>query len=156
MSSRIRLIVPALAATLLAVPTVARAQIEQGLVPLQTARTELARFRSSYAEMFNQKDQTGLGNTYADDAVWFSGDGMTYTGGAAIKAELAKRIGAGGHMIITSDTLSVFGNTGIDVGTVTFHPAAGGEMKSHYLVVLRRGYKEWKIVRLAEVPEMKM
>ena len=156
MSRRFRLFVAALAVMLFAFPPVVRAQIEEGLVPLQTARTELARFRNAYAEMFNQKDQTGLGNTYADDAVWLSGDGMTYTGGAAIRAEIAKRVAAGGHIVITSDTMSVFGNTGIDVGTVTMHPTAGGELKSHYLVVLRRGYKEWKIVRLAEVPEMKM
>jgi hypothetical protein len=47
----------------------------------------------------------------------------------------------------------VFGNTAVDVGTVRMSGSEGHEDVSHYLVVLRRGVKAWKINSLAIVPE---
>jgi hypothetical protein len=56
-------------------------------------------------------------------------------------------------MSIASDTVRVFGNTAIDVGTVRTSRSEGGEDVAHYLVVLRRGVKVWKVNSLAAVPE---
>ena len=58
------------------------------------------------------------------------------------------------HLVIKSDSLVAYGHTAVDVGTSTQHPATGGELVSHYLVVLRRGAgpDDWRIVRLAVVP----
>ncbi|MEO7986755.1 MAG: hypothetical protein ABI766_09500 [Gemmatimonadales bacterium] len=40
------------------------------------------------------------------------------------------------------------------MATVTVTPKDGKANTSHYLVVLRRGIKEWSIFRLVVVPEM--
>jgi hypothetical protein len=56
-------------------------------------------------------------------------------------------------MSIASDTVRVFGNTAVDVGTVRTSLSDGGEDVGHYLVVLRRGVKVWKVNSLAVVPE---
>ena len=57
------------------------------------------------------------------------------------------------QLTITSDTLRVVGHTAWDIGTTKSEESGGGEHVSHYLVVLRRGLKEWKINSLALVPE---
>jgi hypothetical protein len=44
--------------------------------------------------------------------------------------------------------MRVVGHTAWDVGTVTAGPAV-----QHYLVVLRRGIKDWQIASVAVVPE---
>jgi hypothetical protein len=56
-------------------------------------------------------------------------------------------------MVLTSDTVRVYGGTALDFGTVKTHPEAGGENVSHYLAVLRKGLKGWKLAAVASVPE---
>ena len=133
------------------VPSVARAQIPDSAIPLQTIFTETNRFRTEYAEYYNNKDVAALVAMYAPDAIITLEDGTTYVGQEAIKAGLTKAAPEFPHIIIASDTMIAFGRTAIDVGTTTMHPKGGGELTSRYLVVLRRGYKDWKIVRLSVV-----
>jgi hypothetical protein len=84
------------------------------------------------------------------------GDGTVLTGRDAIQKDLeAPRPGPRRKMSITSDTVRVFGNTAYDVGTVRMSRPEGDEDVSHYLVVLRRGVKAWKVSSLASVPETK-
>ena len=56
-------------------------------------------------------------------------------------------------MWLASDSVSVFGNTAYDVGTVRMSGSEGHEDVSHYLVVLRRGVTAWKLSAVAVVPE---
>ncbi len=150
-SIRHRLIASALLAVGSFAPTILHAQIDSGRVPLQTAISEIFRLRESYAETYNAKDVAGLMEKYDENATAILPNGMVVTGRAAI----AKSMGNPAelpHMVITSDSLAVWGNTAVDRGTVKQHPAAGGEIVSRYLVVLRRGMKEWKLVYAVNVP----
>jgi uncharacterized protein (TIGR02246 family) len=134
-------------------PSVARAQIPDSVIPLQTVISETYRFRIEYAENYNKKDAAAVAAMYAPDAIITTEDGMTYVGLAAITAALTKMAPTFPHLVIKSDSLVAFGRTAIDVGTSTMHPSAGGEMKSQYLAVLRRGTdRQWKIIRLSVVP----
>lgn len=135
-------------------PAAARAQIPDSAIPLQTVISQVYRFRIEYAENYNKKDAAALAGMYDPNAIVTEADGTTLVGIAAIKAALTKMAPTFPHLVIKSDSLIAYGHTAIDVGTSTQHPAAGGELVSHYLVVLRRGAGEmdWKIVRLAVVP----
>jgi uncharacterized protein (TIGR02246 family) len=133
-------------------PSMASAQIPDSVIPLQTVISETYRFRIEYAENYNKKDVPALAAMYAPDAIITTEDGSTYMGQAAIAAALTKMAPTFPHIVITSDSLVAFGRTAIDVGTTTMHPQAGGELKSHYLAVLRRGTdRQWKILRLSVV-----
>lgn len=136
-------------------PNVANSQgIEQPRVPVRTALDELRVLRAAYSEAFNKKDVATLVDMYAPDAVVIRGDGIVLTGRDAIQKDLeAPRPGPRPNMSIASDTVRVFGNTAYDVGTVRMSRSEGDEDVSHYLVVLRRGLKAWKISSLASVPE---
>lgn len=140
---------------IVAAPSAAYAQIEEGLVPLQTARTEIDRLRAWYATSFNAKDAAALAALYGAEAVWIQSDGKVVSGQPAIKAMLAKDAATFPHVVITSDSLRVFGNTALDHGTLTFHPTGGGEMVERYLVVLRRSMNGWTLVRAISVPVAK-
>ena len=134
------------------IPSVASGQgIERPRVPLRTALDELRGLREEYAEAFNRKDTAKLVSTYAPDATLIGGDGTVLTGRDAIQKSL--EAGPWMKMSIASDTVRVFGNTAVDVGTVRMSGSEGHEDVSHYLVVLRRGVTAWKINSLAVVPE---
>ena len=135
-------------------PSIARAQRPDSIIPLQTVISQVYRFRVEYAENYNKKDAAALAGMYDANAIVIDADGSTVVGIAAIKALLVKNAPTFPHLVIKSDSLIAFGHTAVDEGTSTQHPAAGGELVSHYLVVLRRGVGEsdWKIVRLAIVP----
>lgn len=133
-------------------PNVADGQgIEQPRVPLRTALDELRVFREAYSEAFNKEDTAALVDMYASDAIVIRVDGTMLTG----KEEIQKSFEAGpwSKMSIASDTVRVFGNTAYDVGTVRTSRSGEDEGVGHYLVVLRRGLKVWKISSLAVVPE---
>jgi uncharacterized protein (TIGR02246 family) len=135
-------------------PSVASGQgIERPRVPLRTALAEIRTFRAAYAEAFNKKDSTTVADMYAPDAIVIQRDGSVLVGKDAIRKSLATDAPTWPQMTVTSDTVRVFGNTAYDVGTTRSPRSAGGEDVSHYLVVLRRGMKDWMIKSLAVVPE---
>lgn len=148
----IGLVALALAAAPLAAPSVAHAQIPDSMIPLRTVISELTTFRAEYADLANAKNAKALGALYDPAAIVIRDDGTTLVGGAAIQADLDARAPNFPHYVIKSDTVSSYGATAIDVGTVTMHPASGGELKNRYMVVLRRTMGKWKIVRLAVTP----
>ncbi len=135
-------------------PNLANGQgIERPRVPLRTARDELRVFRAAYAEAYNKKDTVAVADMYTPDAVVIQGNGNVVVGHAAIQRTIADNAPKWTQITITSDTLRIVGNTAWDVGTSRTQGAEGGEQVSHYLTVLRRGLKTWKIDRLAVVPE---
>lgn len=131
-------------------PTVVRAQIEEGRVPLQTAMSELFRFRESYGESYNRKDFAAITAMFDTSAVVIQSNGTVLKGRAAIGNSFTT--GAQPHMVIESDSVRVFGNTAIDYGTIKLHPNGASEIVARYLVVLRRGFNEWKLVYVAQTP----
>jgi len=133
-------------------PTVASAQIEEPRIPLQTKLSELNRFRVEYAENWNKKDLAALTAMWADDAMFNDGDGMAYSGRAAVQKWYNDRASAMPHLVLESDSLAIYGNTAVDMGTSKMHPAGGGEQVARYLVVLRRNMNGWKVVRAAITP----
>jgi ketosteroid isomerase-like protein len=136
----------------LGAPSTARAQIPDSAIPLQTVVSQTYRFRIEYAENYNKKDVAALAGMYDRNAIITTEDGNTYVGIDAIKAALTKMAPTFPHIVIKSDSMVAYGHTAIDVGTTTMHPAAGGELTSKYLAVLRRDGQDWKIVRLSLVP----
>jgi ketosteroid isomerase-like protein len=148
LSSLTRSSIPLLAALALAVPAAAGAQgIERPRVPLRTALNELTAFRTEYQEAYNKHDMAAVAGMYAPDATLITAAGEQLIGRSAIRAALARDT-SGVMMKLTSDTMRVVGHTAWDVGTVTAGPAV-----QHYLVVLRRGIKDWQIAGVAVVPE---
>jgi ketosteroid isomerase-like protein len=133
-------------------PAVASAQIEEPRIPLQTKMSELNRFRVEYAEAYNKKDAAAVSAMYSADAIIVDAEGSVHKGGEAIKQWLTGGASSFPHMVIESDSMSIYGNTAVDVGMVKMHPAAGGEMQAHYMVVLRRSMNGWKLVRGALTP----
>jgi ketosteroid isomerase-like protein len=131
---------------------VAQAQgVEAPRLPLRTALDELGTFRAEYAEAYNRKDGAAVSAMYAPDAIVIESDGTVLNGAQEISAKL-KDSSASPHIVIESDSVKVFGNTAVDVGTVRMHPEGGAEMVAHYLVVLRRNMQNWKLVSVAVVP----
>jgi uncharacterized protein (TIGR02246 family) len=127
--------------------------IERPRVPLRTALSEIKTFRASYADAYNKKDSTAVASMYAPDAIVIQGDGNVLFGKDAIQKTIATNAPTWPQLSIESDTVRVFGNTAFDVGTTHAKRSTGAEEVSHYLVVLRRGLKDWTIKSLAVVPE---
>jgi uncharacterized protein (TIGR02246 family) len=151
LARRVRAWLP-LVVSLALLPNVANGQgIEKPRVPVRTALDEIRVLREEYAQAFNKKDTPTLVGMYAPDATLIGGDGSMLAGKDAIQKSL--EAGPWLRMSIASDTVRVFGNTAIDVGTVSMADTEGHESVSHYLVVLRRGVKTWTINSLAIVPE---
>jgi uncharacterized protein (TIGR02246 family) len=135
-------------------PSVASGQgIEQPRIPLRTALDEIRGLREAYAEAFNKKEPAAVADMFAPDATVIQSDGSVLVGKDAIRKGFAAAAPNWPQMTITSDTVRVFGHTAWDIGTTRSQPSGGGEQVSHYLVVLRRGLKNWKINSLAVVPE---
>ena len=143
--------VPLVLALGLALPSVAAAQgIEEPRIPLRTALSELATMRTEYVEAFNKKDAAAVAAMYESDATVILGDGLVK--GDAIGAAMAEAAPNWPHAVIASDTVRVYGNTAVDVGTWTVHPAGGGEQVFLYQTVSRRGMSGWKIVAVSVTP----
>ncbi len=154
LARRFRAWLPLVVSLAFLLPNVADGQgIEKPRVPVRTALDELRVLRAAYSEAFNKKDTATLVDMYAPDATVIRGDGTVLTGREAIRKSL--EAGPWGKMSIASDTVRVFGNTAIDVGTVRTSRSEGGEDVGHYLVVLRRGVTVWRVNSLAVVPEIK-
>jgi ketosteroid isomerase-like protein len=135
-------------------PPIAAGQgIKPGAPPLRTARDELRQFRETYTEAYNNKDTVTVAGMYTPSAVVIQGNGTVIIGRDAIQSTIAKNAPKWGQLALTSDTLRIVGSTAWDVGTSRIQAAEGGEQVAHYLTVLRRGTKFWKIDRLAVVPE---
>jgi uncharacterized protein (TIGR02246 family) len=135
-------------------PSIATGQgIKRPTTPVRTARDELREFRELYMEAYNKKDTVSVAAMYTPDAVVIQGDGTVLVGKAAIQKALAATAPTWTQLTITSDTLRVVGNSAWDVGTTHRQLSEGGEQVAHYLTVLRRGLKYWKLDRLAVVPE---
>ena len=138
----------------LVAPSVASGQgIERPRIPLRTALTEISSLRAAYEAAYNKKDSATVAGMYAPDAIVIQGDGTVLVGGDAIRKSLATDAPTWSQTAIKSDTVRVFGNTAYDVGTTRSQRSAGGEEVSHYLVVLRRGMRDWMIKSVAVVPE---
>jgi ketosteroid isomerase-like protein len=127
------------------------AQIEDGRIPLQTAMTELSRFRDAYAENYNRKDVASVAAMYDTSAVVILPNGRVLKGRAAV-SQFMTSSGPLAHMVIESDSIRVFGNTAIDHGTVKQHPNGAPEVVTRYMVVLRRGYNDWKLAYAIQSP----
>ena len=152
MAHRLRSWVAVFAVLAIAGSSVAHAQgVEAPRLPLRTALDELGTVRAAYADAHNRKDGAAVAALYAPDAIQINSDGSMLKGSQEIGAGL-KDSANWPHMVIESDSVKVFGNTAVDVGTVRLHPEGGAEMVSHYLVVLRRNMQNWKIVSVASVP----
>lgn len=149
--SRRRFSLPVVVALALLGPSLAVAQgIEAPRVPVRTAVNEINALRAVYAAGMNDKDVAALTAVYAPDAIVIRPDGSMVVGQKAIGESLAAESANWTTTTITSDTIRVFGNTALDIGRMS---GADGANASRYLVVLRRGIKEWKVNSLAIVPE---
>ena len=133
-------------------PTVASAQIEEPRIPLQTKLSELNRFRVEYAEAWNKKDTPALIAMWSDDAIFNDADGQIYKGRDGVRKWYTDRAADMPHLVIESDSLAIYGNTAVDMGTSKMHPTGGAEMVARYMVVLRRNMSGWKVVRAAITP----
>jgi uncharacterized protein (TIGR02246 family) len=127
--------------------------IEKPRVPVRYARDEIRVFRESYQDAYNKKDTVTVADMYAPDAVVIQGNGNVLSGHDAIQKQIATDAPKWTQISIMSDTLRVVGNTAWDIGTSRTQGPDGKEQVAHYLTVLRRGIKAWKIDRLAVVPE---
>lgn len=145
--------VPLLLALGLSAPSAAAAQgIEEPRIPLRTALAELNTLRTEFVDAFNRKDGAALADMYATDVLYVDRDGSVVMGDSAARAAIMEAAPNWPHAVLNSENVQVYGNTAIDVGTWTEHPAGGGERVVRYMVVLRRGMNGWKIVRRAAVP----
>ena len=152
MARQLRSCVAVFAVLAIAGASVAHAQgVEAPRLPLRTALDELGTVRAAYADAFNRKDGAAVAALYAPDATLINSDGSVLMGSQAIGAGFKDSAGWP-HMVIESDSMKVFGNTAVDVGTLRLHSEGSPEMVAHYLVVLRRNMQNWKIVSVASVP----
>lgn len=148
----VRVSIPLVLALAAATPYALQAQIEEGRVPLRTAVTELNTLRAEYADNYNRKDHAAVTAMFEDDAVVLLADGTILMGKAAIGKRNAADAAKWPHLVLKSDTVRVYGNTAVDVGTSTYHPTTGPTVVNRYLVVSRRGLQHWKVIRVALVP----
>jgi len=149
---RIRSSLPLVLALALATPVIARAQIEEPRIPLQTKISEMNRFRTEFAENFNKKDIAAVVGMYSNDIIVVEPTGNVIKGIDGVRAWFTAGAANLPHLVIESDSTAFYGNTAVDVGTAKQHPAAGGEIVTRYLVVLRRDLNGWKLVRVISTP----
>lgn len=153
MARRLRFCVAVLAVLAFVGPSLAVAQgVEAPRLPLRTKLDELNTLRAAYAEAFNGKNAAAVSAMYAPDALLITDQGVLLSGNQAIAAAFAADAKGWPHMVIESDSVKVFGNTAVDMGTLRMHPEGGAEMVARYLVVLRRNMQDWKLVSVASVP----
>ena len=148
-----RRVTPLLLAAGLFTPSLALAQgIAPGRTPLRTSLDEIRVVRESYAEAYNRKDAAAVASVYADDAVVVFPDGSMLSGSEAIANQMKAEAPNWPHLVIKSDTVRVYGNTAVDIGTATMHPKEGAEEVSRYMVMTRRGMHGWKVTHVTLVP----
>ena len=134
-------------------PMAAAAQgVETPHIPLRTAIDELNSTRARYAEAFNAKNADAVTAFYLPEAILIDDHGNQTMGAEAIGEMMKKNAPTWPHMVLTSDTVRVYGGTALDFGTIKTHPKAGGENVSRYLAVLRKGTKGWKLAAVSSVP----
>jgi uncharacterized protein (TIGR02246 family) len=135
-------------------PSLASGQgIKRPTIPLRKTVDELRQFREAYADAFNKKDTATVVEMYSPDAILIRDDGSVLVGKDEIRKAISAEAPHWPQMTINSDTMRAVGSTAWDIGTTRSQSPEGGEHVSHYLVVLRRGLKSWKINSLALVPE---
>ena len=155
-SRRARFSLPLVATLVFAATSSAAAQgVEAPSVPLRTAIEEINTLRSEYMDHYNRKDAAALVAMYLPDAVMIRRDGSTLVGQAAIGKALAAEAAGWQQVTLSSDTMRVFGNTAWDMGSMSSHGSGNEASVSHYLVVIRRGLREWKISSVAVVPALR-
>lgn len=125
--------------------------VESPHIPLRTVIDQLNSTRSSYMDAFNRKDASGVAAFYLDEAIVTRPDGSQLMGGKAIAEALNAEAANWPHLVLSSDTVRIYGGTALDFGTAKMHPADGGEQVSRYTAVLRKGLKGWKIAALSQV-----
>ena len=137
-----------LAALTVALPALASAQgIETPRIPLRTALNEISAFRAEYESAYNKHDMAALTAMYTPDATVITSTGERIMGRAAIGKMLAAD-SAPATTRFESDTTRVEGHTAWEIGTMSSDKGS-----AHYLVVLRRGLKDWQLASVAVVPE---
>lgn len=135
------------------IPAIASGQgIPKGHVPVSTTLGDIAKLRTAYGEAWNAKDAKTLNAMFTADATVIDADGSVASGWKEIAKKNEDAAPNWPHTVITSQSVKVYGTTAVDVGTVAMHPADGGEMKYHYLVVLRHGVNGWKLQDVAVSP----
>lgn len=150
---RFRRVLPVVVALGVAVSSAAAAQgVEAPRLALRTVIDELNSTRASYAEAYNAKNAAEVTAFYLPEAILILPDGSQIMGATAIGEAMKKEAPTWPHIVLTSDTVRVYGGTAVDFGTVKLHPKAGGEEKSRYMAVLRRGLRGWKLASVAQVP----
>ena len=131
-------------------PAAAAAQMAH---PNTDARmAEVTRFRAEYNEAFNRKDAAAMAAAYESDAIAITGKGLLLKGRDQIFAYFARGASQLPHLVITSDTVTFYGDLAVDVGTLTAHPANGAEDVSRFVSLMRRGPEGWKVVRVSVTP----
>ena len=150
--SRYQRIVSIALALGVAIPGAAAAQGVEPHLPLRTVIDQLNATRAQYAEAFNAKDADAVAAFYLPEAIVIDDNGRQTVGAKAIGEMMKKDAPTWPHMVLTSDTVRVYGGTALDFGTVTTHPKEGGENVSHYLAVLRKGLKGWRLAAVESVP----
>jgi uncharacterized protein (TIGR02246 family) len=136
-------------------PSLARGQgVKTPHTPLRSSADEIRDLREAYTDAFNKKDSATVAAMYSPDAILIRGNGSVLVGQDAIRKAFATEAPQWPQLTaVTPDTLRVVGKTAWETGTTRAQPSGGGEQVSHYLIVLRRGMKYWKINSLAVVPE---
>jgi ketosteroid isomerase-like protein len=150
--SRYQRIVSIVLALVAASPVAAAAQGVEPHLPLRTVIDELNSTRAKYAEAYNAKNAEAVAAFYLPEAIVIDDKGTQTMGAKAIGEMMKKDAPTWPHMVLTSDTVRVYGATALDFGTVKTHPEEGGEHVSHYLAVLRKGLKGWKLAAVESVP----
>ena len=137
----------------ISLPAIASGQgIPKGHVPVSTTLGDIAKLRTGYATAWNAKDAKTLNAMYTADATVIDADGSVVSGWKDIAKKNEDAAPNWPHTVITSQSVRVYGTTAVDVGTVAMHPAEGGELNYHYLVVLRHGVNGWKLQDVAVAP----
>ena len=88
---------------------------------------------------------------FAPDAILVNADGALFNGIDMIRSGLTREASHWPHLELESDSLAIYGNTAVDVGTAR-HRDASGEVVTRYTVVLRRDLNGWKLVRFQSTP----
>jgi uncharacterized protein (TIGR02246 family) len=127
--------------------------IKRPTIPLRKAIDELRDLRQNYAEAFNKKDTVTVAGMYSPEAILIRENGSVLVGRDAIRKVIATESPQWPEISIEPDSTRVVGHTAWETGTTHMRESGGGERVSHYLIVLRRGLKYWKINSLALVPE---
>lgn len=137
----------------LSFPLTVQAQIAPDRIPLQTKLDELAHLREAYVDALNTRDVARLTGMYDEDAILVGPDGAIYTGRKAVSTHLAAAMSSQPQSSFRSDSLAVFGNIAIDVGTLTLRPANAKTTTQRYVTVAERGMQGvWKLKRVVLVP----